>query len=101
MLAGADVSIGISAPGIVTEDDLAAMNQNGVVFALANPTRTSTQAHQHVAVVAIGRSDVPTDQRRTGQSRQFPPPARQRFRRDSRSAAQDGCVAECLPHASG
>jgi malate dehydrogenase (oxaloacetate-decarboxylating) len=60
-LAGADVFIGVSAPNILTGDDVAAMNDASIVFALANPDPEvdPTAAAQHAAVVATGRSDFP------------------------------------------
>jgi malate dehydrogenase (oxaloacetate-decarboxylating) len=58
---GADVFIGVSAPGILTGDDIAAMNDGAVVFALANPDPEvdPADAREHAAVVATGRSDYP------------------------------------------
>jgi malate dehydrogenase (oxaloacetate-decarboxylating) len=57
----ADVLIGVSGPNLVTEDDLAAMAPESIVFALANPDPEidSAIARQHAAVVATGRSDEP------------------------------------------
>jgi malate dehydrogenase (oxaloacetate-decarboxylating) len=61
VLAGADVLIGLSAPGILTGDDIASMADGAVVFALANPDPEVDlqEARQHAAVVASGRSDEP------------------------------------------
>jgi malate dehydrogenase (oxaloacetate-decarboxylating) len=58
---GADVFIGLSAPGILSGDDIAAMAGNSVVFALANPEPEvdPDAAMEHAAVVATGRSDYP------------------------------------------
>ncbi|MCO5971530.1 MULTISPECIES: NAD-dependent malic enzyme [Actinoallomurus] len=58
---GADVFIGVSAPGILTGDDIATMNDDAVVFALANPDPEvdPAAAREHAAVVATGRSDYP------------------------------------------
>jgi len=58
---GADVFIGLSAPGILTGDDIAAMAPDAVVFALANPEPEVSPdvAREHAAVVATGRSDYP------------------------------------------
>ncbi|GAA3134428.1 MULTISPECIES: NAD-dependent malic enzyme [Nonomuraea] len=58
---GADVFVGVSAPGILTGDDIAAMADNPVVFALANPEPevSPDEAREHAAVVATGRSDYP------------------------------------------
>ncbi len=58
---GADVFIGVSAPGILTGEDIATMNDGAVVFALANPDPEvdPAEAREHAAVVATGRSDYP------------------------------------------
>jgi malate dehydrogenase (oxaloacetate-decarboxylating) len=58
-LVGADVFIGVSAPGILTGDDIATMAQDAVVFAMANPDPEidPVDAAAHAAVVATGRSD--------------------------------------------
>ncbi|MGH3391293.1 MAG: NAD-dependent malic enzyme [Actinomadura sp.] len=60
-VAGADVFIGVSAPGILTGDDIATMNADAIVFALANPEPEVSpyDAREHAAVVATGRSDFP------------------------------------------
>jgi malate dehydrogenase (oxaloacetate-decarboxylating) len=60
-LRGADVFIGVSAPGIVTGADIAAMADDAIVFALANPDPEvePEAAREHAAVVATGRSDYP------------------------------------------
>jgi malate dehydrogenase (oxaloacetate-decarboxylating) len=60
-LVGADVFIGVSAPNILTGNDIAAMAANSIVFALANPIPEVDPlvAGQHAAVVATGRSDFP------------------------------------------
>jgi len=56
-----DVFIGLSAPGILSGDDVAAMAGNAIVFALANPDPEvdPEAAMEHAAVVATGRSDYP------------------------------------------
>ena len=58
-VAGADVFIGVSAPNVLTGDDIATMNDDAIVFALANPDPEvdPAEAAQHAAVVATGRSD--------------------------------------------
>ncbi|MET8866130.1 NAD-dependent malic enzyme [Nonomuraea sp. NPDC004580] len=58
---GADVFVGVSAPGILTGDDIATMADDPVVFALANPEPevSPDEAREHAAVVATGRSDYP------------------------------------------
>jgi malate dehydrogenase (oxaloacetate-decarboxylating) len=60
-IAGADVFIGVSAPNLLTGDDIATMAENAIVFALANPDPEvdPVAAGQHAAVVATGRSDYP------------------------------------------
>ncbi len=59
VLAGADVFVGVSGPGLVTRDDVAAMADNPIVFALANPDPEilPEEAEGIVAVMATGRSD--------------------------------------------
>jgi malate dehydrogenase (oxaloacetate-decarboxylating) len=59
VLAGADVFIGLSGPGAVTEDEIATMGSDPIVFALANPIpEIPPEALTGVArVVATGRSD--------------------------------------------
>ena len=58
-LAGADVFVGVSAPGILTGADIATMAEDAVVFAMANPDPEvdPVAAAEHAAVVATGRSD--------------------------------------------
>jgi malate dehydrogenase (oxaloacetate-decarboxylating) len=58
-VAGADVFIGVSAPNVLTGDDIATMNDDAIVFALANPDPEvdPAEAARHAAVVATGRSD--------------------------------------------
>ncbi len=60
-LRGADVFIGVSAPGILPAEWIADMADRAVVFALANPDPEvdPAQAEQYAAVVATGRSDFP------------------------------------------
>jgi len=61
VLAGADVVIGVSAPGILTPDDIKKMGRDPIVFAMANPTPEimPDAAAPYVAVIATGRSDFP------------------------------------------
>ncbi len=58
---GADVFIGVSAPNVLDGDDIAKMNDDAIVFALANPDPEvdPAEARRHAAVVATGRSDYP------------------------------------------
>ncbi|MFM8205625.1 MAG: NAD-dependent malic enzyme, partial [Actinomycetales bacterium] len=58
---GADVFIGVSAPNVLTESDVASMAEGAIVFALANPDPEidPVLARKHAAVVATGRSDQP------------------------------------------
>src|SRR5690606_33643192 len=57
---GADVFIGVSAPDILSEADIAAMAPDSIVFAMANPRPEIDPdvAARHAAVVATGRSDA-------------------------------------------
>ena len=61
VLVGADVFIGVSAPDLLTGDDIATMAPNAIVFALATPVPEvdPIAASEHAAVVATGRSDAP------------------------------------------
>ena len=56
---GADVFIGVSAGNILTGEDIAQMNEDAVVFAMANPVPEvdPVEAGRHATVVATGRSD--------------------------------------------
>ncbi len=60
-MAGADVFIGVSAPNVLTEADVASMAKGSIVFALANPDPEIDPAiaRRYAAVVATGRSDQP------------------------------------------
>lgn len=62
VLRGADVFIGVSAPGVVTREMVQTMNRNAVIFACANPTPEIFPDEAKAggaAVVATGRSDYP------------------------------------------
>ena len=59
---GADVFIGVSAPGVLTRDMVSAMNADPIVFACANPTPEIFPDDARAGgarVVATGRSDYP------------------------------------------
>ena len=60
-LEGADIFLGVSAPGLLKGPDLRKMNRDPIVFALANPTPEimPEDAIQYARVVATGRSDYP------------------------------------------
>src|SRR4029453_255890 len=79
-LAGADVFVGVSGPGLLEPEDIATMAGDAIVFALANPDPEVDPAgarpppaagaprrpaaarpgpRRHAAVVATGRSDEP------------------------------------------
>jgi malate dehydrogenase (oxaloacetate-decarboxylating) len=60
-LVGADVFIGVSAPNLLTGDDVATMAGGSIVFAMANPVPEvdPLAAAEHASVVATGRSDFP------------------------------------------
>ncbi|MCX6762014.1 MAG: NADP-dependent malic enzyme [Candidatus Moranbacteria bacterium] len=56
----ADVFIGVSAPNILTEEDIAQMNKNSIVFAMANPIPEILPDRAKAGgarIVATGRSD--------------------------------------------
>lgn len=62
MLVGADVFIGVSAPGTVTTEMVRTMNKDAIVFACANPTPEIFPEDAKAggaAVVSTGRSDFP------------------------------------------
>jgi malate dehydrogenase (oxaloacetate-decarboxylating) len=61
VLPGADVFIGVSGPGLLIRDDLRAMHDDPIVFALANPDPEimPEDAEGLAAVIATGRSDYP------------------------------------------
>lgn len=61
-LKGADIFIGVSAPGIVTQDMVSSMNENAILFAMANPVPEIMPDLAKAAgakVVGTGRSDFP------------------------------------------
>ncbi|HJQ07290.1 MAG TPA: NAD-dependent malic enzyme [Nocardioides sp.] len=60
-LQGADVFIGVSAPGILKAEWIAEMAADPIVFAMANPDPEvdPVEAAKYAAVVASGRSDFP------------------------------------------
>ena len=57
----ADLFIGLSAPGVITQEHLKLMNRDAIVFAMANPDPEiwPEDAADHVRVMATGRSDYP------------------------------------------
>ncbi len=62
VLVGADVFIGVSAPGVLTAEMVATMAKDPIVFACANPTpeiMPDEAKKAGVAVMATGRSDFP------------------------------------------
>ncbi|MCQ2456217.1 MAG: NADP-dependent malic enzyme [Clostridia bacterium] len=59
---GADIFVGVSAPGIVSADMIRSMNEKAIVFAMANPTpeiMPDEAKAAGAAVVGTGRSDFP------------------------------------------
>src|SRR6201991_1068077 len=60
---GADIFLGLSAPGVLKPEMVASMNERPIVFALANPTPEimpeEVKAVRPEAVIATGRSDYP------------------------------------------
>ena len=62
MLVGADVFIGVSAPGMVTTEMVKTMNKDAIIFACANPTPEIFPDDAKAGgarVIATGRSDFP------------------------------------------
>ena len=62
MLVGADVFIGVSAPGLVTAEMVKTMNPGAIIFACANPTPEifpDEAKKGGAAVISTGRSDFP------------------------------------------
>ena len=62
VIRGADVFIGVSAPGTLTTEMVATMNKDAIVFACANPTPEIFPDDAKVGgakVVSTGRSDYP------------------------------------------
>ena len=61
-LKGADIFIGVSAPGLVTKEMVESMNDDAIIFACANPTPEifpDEAKAAGAAVIATGRSDFP------------------------------------------
>lgn len=61
-MAGADVFVGVSAPGVVTQDMVRSMNKDSILFAMANPTPEIMPDEAKAAgarVIGTGRSDFP------------------------------------------
>ncbi|APH16438.1 glutamate/Leucine/Phenylalanine/Valine dehydrogenase family protein [Clostridium sporogenes] len=61
-LIGADVFIGVSAPGIVSKDMVKTMNKDSILFAMANPTpeiMPDLAKEAGAKVIGTGRSDFP------------------------------------------
>ena len=62
MLVGADVFIGVSAPGTVTTEMVRTMSKDAIIFACANPTPEIFPEDAKAggaAVISTGRSDFP------------------------------------------
>lgn len=61
-MAGADIFVGVSAPGIVSPEMVASMNSDAILFAMANPTpeiMPDLAKEAGAKVVGTGRSDFP------------------------------------------
>jgi malate dehydrogenase (oxaloacetate-decarboxylating) len=58
---GADLFLGLSVPGVLTVEHLESMNQDPIVFAMANPDPEirPERAFGHARIIATGRSDYP------------------------------------------
>ncbi|MDD6460245.1 MAG: malic enzyme-like NAD(P)-binding protein [Absicoccus porci] len=62
VIQGADVFIGVSAPGLVSQDMVRSMNKDAIIFACANPTPEifpDDAKAAGAAVISTGRSDFP------------------------------------------
>jgi malate dehydrogenase (oxaloacetate-decarboxylating) len=61
VLVGADLFVGVSAPGLLVREDIAKMNREPIVFAMSNPVPEvmPEEAEGIAAVIATGRSDYP------------------------------------------
>ena len=61
-LKGADIFVGVSAPGIVSQDMVRSMNKDSILFSMANPTpeiMPDLAKEAGARVVGTGRSDFP------------------------------------------
>lgn len=61
-LKGADIFVGVSAPGIVSKEMVASMNHDSILFAMANPTpeiMPDLAKEAGARIVGTGRSDFP------------------------------------------
>ena len=59
---GADIFVGVSAPGIVSEEMVASMNKDAILFAMANPVpeiMPDLAKKAGARIVGTGRSDFP------------------------------------------
>jgi malate dehydrogenase (oxaloacetate-decarboxylating) len=58
---GADLFLGLSVPGVLTVEHLQSMNEDPIVFAMANPDPEirPEEAFGHARIIATGRSDYP------------------------------------------
>ena len=62
VIRGADLLLGLSGPNLVSTTDIASMNKDAMVFAMANPNpeiMPDAAAEAGAAIVATGRSDFP------------------------------------------
>ena len=63
VIAGADIFLGLSAPGVLKPDDVKGMAERPIIFALANPVPEimpeEVKAVRTDAIIATGRSDYP------------------------------------------
>ena len=61
VIEGCDLFIGLSGPGLIQPASLGKMNDDAIVFAMANPTPEvmPEEADEYVRIMATGRSDYP------------------------------------------
>ena len=73
-MCGADIFVGVSAPGIVTKEMVASMNSDAILFAMANPVpeiMPDLAKEAGARVVGTGRSDFPNQVNNVVASREF------------------------------
>ncbi len=62
VIKGADIFVGVSAPGVLTQEMIKSMNSDSIIFAMANPTpeiMPNEAIEAGARIVATGRSDFP------------------------------------------
>ena len=105
VLPGADVFIGVSRPGLLTQEMVSTMAKDAIVFACANPTPEIFPDEAKAggaAVVSTGRSDYPEpDQQRAGLPRHLPRRVRRARERHQRGDEDGGGRGARRPDRAG